>query len=63
VRRPKRHFEYFAPVNITERITQDFLDNLIANIDFSRTADDILEDNIDLKDPVFVPGSNMSEPL
>lgn len=33
--RTKRHFLYYTPVNITERITRQFLDSLIANIDFS----------------------------
>lgn len=33
--RYKRHFLYYSPVNITERITKDFLNNLIAKIDFS----------------------------
>lgn len=33
--RYKRHYLYYSPINITERITKDFLNNLIAKIDFS----------------------------
>uniref|UniRef100_A0AAG5DG89 Uncharacterized protein n=1 Tax=Anopheles atroparvus TaxID=41427 RepID=A0AAG5DG89_ANOAO len=38
IRRSKRHFEYFAPINITEHISQEFIDSLIASIDFSRAT-------------------------
>lgn len=33
--RYKRHYLFYSPINITERITRDFLNNLIAKIDFS----------------------------
>lgn len=37
-KRIKRHYEHFSPINVTERINQEYLDNLIANIDFTHTA-------------------------
>uniref|UniRef100_A0A182JFI6 Uncharacterized protein n=1 Tax=Anopheles atroparvus TaxID=41427 RepID=A0A182JFI6_ANOAO len=57
IRRSKRHFEYFAPINITEHISQEFIDSLIASIDFSRATGEnniILEEHIDLRNPVYV---------
>lgn len=33
--RQKRHYLYYTPINITERITRDFLSHLISNIDFN----------------------------
>uniref|UniRef100_A0A336KUH1 CSON014126 protein n=1 Tax=Culicoides sonorensis TaxID=179676 RepID=A0A336KUH1_CULSO len=50
----KRHYLYYAPINITERITRDFLNNLIAKIDFnlSKDFDNISEEHIDFQDPV-----------
>ncbi|XP_055632048.1 A disintegrin and metalloproteinase with thrombospondin motifs adt-1 [Toxorhynchites rutilus septentrionalis] len=52
-KRIKRHYEYFSPINVTERINQEYLDNLIANIDFTHTAEDILVENIDFRNPIF----------
>ncbi|XP_040156246.1 A disintegrin and metalloproteinase with thrombospondin motifs adt-1 [Anopheles arabiensis] len=55
--RTKRHFEYFAQINVTERLSQEFLENLIANIDFGRTTNEnniVLEEHIDLKNPIYV---------
>ncbi|XP_062544375.1 A disintegrin and metalloproteinase with thrombospondin motifs adt-1 isoform X2 [Armigeres subalbatus] len=55
-RRVKRHFEYFAPVNVTERLSQEYIESLIANIDFTRTTGEIYEDNIDFRNPIyFIP--------
>ncbi|XP_055536789.1 A disintegrin and metalloproteinase with thrombospondin motifs adt-1 [Wyeomyia smithii] len=56
VRRKKRHFDFFSPINITERVSQKFLDTLIENIDFTNIKGDILEDSIDFTNPVhFIP--------
>lgn len=41
-KRNKRHFLYYTPVNITERITREFLNDLIANIDFKMTDGKII---------------------
>ncbi|XP_058833011.1 A disintegrin and metalloproteinase with thrombospondin motifs adt-2 isoform X2 [Topomyia yanbarensis] len=52
-RRFRRHFDFFSPINITERISQDYLENLIANINFMSNGGDILEDSIDFKNPIY----------
>ncbi|XP_058461510.1 A disintegrin and metalloproteinase with thrombospondin motifs 18 isoform X2 [Malaya genurostris] len=52
-RRSRRHYDFFSPINITERISQDYIENLIANINFARNRAEILEDNIDFKNPIY----------
>ncbi|XP_029735370.2 A disintegrin and metalloproteinase with thrombospondin motifs adt-1 [Aedes albopictus] len=52
-KRVKRHFEYFSPINVTERISQEYIENLIASIDFARTTGEIYEDNIDFRNPIY----------
>ncbi|XP_038120942.1 A disintegrin and metalloproteinase with thrombospondin motifs adt-1, partial [Culex quinquefasciatus] len=51
--RVRRHFEFYSPINITERINQEYLDNLIAHIDFEKTTGDVYEDSIDFRTPIY----------
>lgn len=54
--RERRSFLYYSPVNITERVTQEFIESIIANIDFSaeRHEDTLHEDQIDFMNPIHV---------
>lgn len=54
--RERRSFLYYSPINITERITQEFIQSIIANIDFSaeHEEDSLHEDQIDFTNPIHV---------
>ncbi|XP_017868693.1 PREDICTED: A disintegrin and metalloproteinase with thrombospondin motifs 16 [Drosophila arizonae] len=61
LRRTKRSFLYYDPVNITETITQDFLNSIVNSIiDFERQHLDVSSDNIELSNPIHVSADELS---
>lgn len=54
--RERRSYLYYSPVNITERVTQEYIQSIIANINFSeeRQDDSLHEDQIDFLNPIHV---------
>lgn len=55
-RRERRSYLYYSPVNITERVTQEYIQSIIANINFAeeRQEDSLREDQIDFLNPIHV---------
>ncbi|XP_032591053.2 A disintegrin and metalloproteinase with thrombospondin motifs adt-1 isoform X2 [Drosophila grimshawi] len=61
VHRSKRSFLYYDPVNITETITQDFLNNIVRSIiDIERQHLDFAADNIEFSNPIHVSADELS---
>ncbi|KRF79996.1 uncharacterized protein Dvir_GJ22051, isoform E [Drosophila virilis] len=59
--RQKRSFLYYDPVNITETITQDFLNSIVSSIiDFERQHLDVAYDHIELSNPIHVSADELS---
>lgn len=53
--RNRRHYTHYTPVNLSETISQEYLDKLVSQIDFQSVHQmEIEKDNIDLNNPVFV---------
>ncbi|XP_068145520.1 A disintegrin and metalloproteinase with thrombospondin motifs 18 isoform X1 [Drosophila tropicalis] len=53
--RKKRSFLYYEPVNITETITQDFLNSIVSNLmDAEREPIELSPDNIEFTQPIHI---------
>ncbi|XP_037036544.1 A disintegrin and metalloproteinase with thrombospondin motifs adt-1 [Bradysia coprophila] len=55
-RRERRSYLYYSPVNITERVTQDYIQSIIASINFAEDGqeDSLHEGQIDFLNPIHV---------
>lgn len=57
-RRERRSYLYYSPINITERVTQELIQSIIANINLSEEQpyqqDSLHEDQIDFLNPIHV---------
>lgn len=54
--RERRSFLYYSPINITERVTQDFIQSIIDKINFEDELQEesLHEDQIDFMNPIHV---------